>query len=58
MPDQQEVDSSALDLELISGLADVYQTAHNGGNGQPQKREEASVFGLKLLHISLDSWQI
>ncbi|TWW75430.1 Treslin TopBP1-interacting checkpoint and replication regulator [Takifugu flavidus] len=38
VPEQQVVDSSALDLELISGLADVYQTSHNGGDGQPQKR--------------------
>ncbi|XP_056908129.1 treslin isoform X2 [Takifugu flavidus] len=43
VPEQQVVDSSALDLELISGLADVYQTSHNGGDGQPQKREEASI---------------
>lgn len=41
MPEQQEVESSALDLELISGLADVYQTSGNGGGGHAQKREEA-----------------
>lgn len=44
------MDSSALDLELISSLADVYQTSHNGGDGQPQKCEEASIPCIKLLH--------
>lgn len=45
------MDSSALDLEQISGLADVYQTSHNGGDGQPQKCEEASIPCIKLLHV-------
>lgn len=44
------MDPSALDLELISGLADVYQTSHNGGDGQPQKREEAYIPCIKLFH--------
>lgn len=47
VPEQQEDESSVLDHDLISGLADVYQTSQSTGDKRAKKREEASSAFLK-----------
>lgn len=41
VPEQQEEESSVLHQELISGLADVYQSSLRAGDRRAKKREEA-----------------
>lgn len=47
VPEEQEDESSVLYHELISGLADVYQTSQSTGDKRAKKREEASSAFLK-----------
>lgn len=54
VPEQQEVEPPVLPQELISGLADVYQTSHRAGDRRTNKREELPLPALNSSTLQVD----